>query len=257
LVDFCSVFGSGLFSGLGAWVVSSAAVGPRSDVGGGSLFTSDPTKKAVSADRNNTNTILIIHSRARPHLEVLQATDHNLSRLFSPSTNVKVDVYVLTAPNARAKIHPRPQDATISIGRSADELLRAAHECGGEPRVPKDGLHKASGADAKLRGSGRGNSTLDTLRAITTRPAARSHHTPRSAAREVLGYQRGTPARLRTSSLLRYFPHSGYLGCFIRTTGKYFGSPVFGRFVAQPSASGNKPYAVVLPGVYGRHELVL
>src|SRR5215204_2916651 len=52
---------------------------------------------------------------------------------------------------------------------------------------------------------------LDTLRAITTRPAARSHHTPRSAAREVLGYQRGTPARLRTYSLLRYFPHSGYL----------------------------------------------
>src|SRR5829696_2143800 len=91
------------------------------------------------------------------------------------------------------------------------EPPRATHERGGEPRTPEDGLHKASGADAKLRGSGRGNSTLDTLRAITTRPAARSHHTPRSAAREVLGYQRGTSARLRTYSLLRYFPHSGYL----------------------------------------------
>ena len=106
-MDFCSVFGSGLFSVLGGWVVSSTAVGPRSYVGGGSLFTSEPAKKAVSADRKNTNTIVIIHSRARPHLEVLQATDHNLSRLFSPSTNVKVDVYVLKAPNARAKIHPR------------------------------------------------------------------------------------------------------------------------------------------------------
>ena len=83
---FSTVFGSGLFSVLGAWVVSSAAVGPRSDVGGGSLFTNDPTKKAASADSKNTNTIPIIHSRARPHLEILEATDHNLSRLFSPST---------------------------------------------------------------------------------------------------------------------------------------------------------------------------
>jgi hypothetical protein len=85
-VDFCSVFGSGLFSVLGGWVVSSTAVGPRSDVGGGSLFTSDPAKKAVSADSKNANTILIIHSRVRPHLEILEATDHNLSRIFSPST---------------------------------------------------------------------------------------------------------------------------------------------------------------------------
>jgi hypothetical protein len=38
---------------------------------------------------------------------VLETTDHNLSRIFSPSTNIKVDVYVLTPPNARAKIHPR------------------------------------------------------------------------------------------------------------------------------------------------------
>ena len=106
-VVFCWVFGSGLFSVLGAWVVSSAAVGPRSDVGGGSLFISDPAKKAASADSENTNTILIIHNRARPHLEVLQATDHNLSPIFSPSTNARVYVYVLTAPNARAKIHPR------------------------------------------------------------------------------------------------------------------------------------------------------
>ena len=47
--------------------------------------------------------ILIIHSRARPHLEVLEVTDHNLSRIFSPSTNARV--YVLTAPNARVKMH--------------------------------------------------------------------------------------------------------------------------------------------------------
>jgi hypothetical protein len=57
--------------------------------------------------------MLIIHSRARPHLEMLEATDHNLSRIFSLSTNVKVDVYVLTAPNARAKINPRPQDRMV------------------------------------------------------------------------------------------------------------------------------------------------
>jgi hypothetical protein len=81
---FSTVFGSGFFSVLGAWVVSSTAVGPRSDVGGGSLFTSDPAKKAASADSKNTNTILIIHSRARPHLEVLEATDQNLSHIFSP-----------------------------------------------------------------------------------------------------------------------------------------------------------------------------
>src|SRR5918994_6795022 len=120
-VVFCSVFGWGLFSGLGAWVVSSAAVGPRSDVGGGSLFTNDPTKKAASADSKNTNTILIIHSRVRPHLEVLEATDHNPSHLFSPSTNVKVLVYLLSPPNARAKIHQRGNNTPRAIGRSADE----------------------------------------------------------------------------------------------------------------------------------------
>jgi hypothetical protein len=104
---FSTVFGSGLFSVLGAWVVSSTVVGPRFDVGRGSPFNSDPAKKAASADSENTNTILIIHSRARPHLKVLEATDHNLSRIFSPSTNVKVLVYLLTPPNARAKIHQR------------------------------------------------------------------------------------------------------------------------------------------------------
>jgi hypothetical protein len=104
---FSTVFGSGLFSVLGAWVVFSTAVGPRSDVGGGSLFNSDPAKKAASADSKNANTILIIHSRARPHLEVIEATDHNPSHLFSPSTNVKVRVYLLTPPNARAKTHLR------------------------------------------------------------------------------------------------------------------------------------------------------
>src|SRR5215217_8962798 len=69
--------------------------------------------------------MLIIHSRARPHLEMLEATNHNLSRIFSLSTNVKVDVYVLTAPNARAKIHPRPQDRMVrgllSAGRRRAE----------------------------------------------------------------------------------------------------------------------------------------
>ena len=81
---FSTVFGSGLFSVLGAWVVSSTAVGPRFDVGRSSPFNSDPAKKAASADSENTNTILIIHSRARPHLKVLEATDHNLSRIFTP-----------------------------------------------------------------------------------------------------------------------------------------------------------------------------
>jgi hypothetical protein len=125
------------------------------------------------------------------------------------------------------------QHAMIGIGRSAYEPPRAADECGGEPRAPEDGLHRASGADARLRGSARGKTScvgrepqgslgprlslilnrfpLDTLCAITTRPEARSRHTPRSAAREVLGYQRGTPARLRAYSLLRYFQLLGYL----------------------------------------------
>jgi hypothetical protein len=75
----------------------------------------------------------------------------------------------------------------------------------------------ASGADTRLRGSARGKTScvgrelrgsfgsrrslivnrfpLDTLRAITTSPAARSRHPPQSAAREVLdtsvGRQRG------------------------------------------------------------------
>jgi hypothetical protein len=104
---FSTVFGSGFFSVLGAWVVSSTAVGPRSELG--SLVNKEPppAKKAASADSKNTNTILIIHRRARPHLEVLEATDHNLSHLFSPSTNVKVLVYLLTPPNARAKSSPR------------------------------------------------------------------------------------------------------------------------------------------------------
>jgi hypothetical protein len=144
---FSTVFGSGLFSVLGAWVVSSAAVGPRSDVGGGSLFISDPTKKAASADSKNANPILIIHNRARPNLEALEATDHNPSHLFSPSTNVKVLVYLLTPPNARAKIHQRGNNTPRAIGRSADE---SPQERVGEPRAPEDG---PTGPRGRTRGS--------------------------------------------------------------------------------------------------------
>jgi hypothetical protein len=122
-VVFSTVFGSGLFSVLGAWVVSSTVVvDPRSDVGGGSLFKNDPAKKAASADSKNTTTTLISHSRARPHLEMLQATDHNPSRIFSASTNVKAYVYVLTAPNARAKTHLR---ATTRHDRYREKRGRA------------------------------------------------------------------------------------------------------------------------------------
>src|SRR5215208_2564223 len=71
-----------------------------------------------------------------------------------------------------------PQDATIGIGRSADELLRAARERCGEPRAAEYGPNRASGADAKLHESARGNSTLDTPRGITTRPEARSRDNP-------------------------------------------------------------------------------
>ena len=123
---FSTVFGSGLFSVLGAWVDSSTAVGSRSDVGGSSLFISDPAKKAVSADSKNTNTMLIIHRRARPHLEILEATDHNLSRIFSPSTNVQGTR--IRANSAECKSEDPPavlQHATIGIGRSAEESPRA------------------------------------------------------------------------------------------------------------------------------------
>jgi hypothetical protein len=64
-------------------------------------------RKAAGAERKNPRAAATIHSRVRPHVEVLQATDHNLSRMFSPSTKVKAYVYVQTLPDARAKIHPR------------------------------------------------------------------------------------------------------------------------------------------------------